>query len=144
MKKAIYSGSFDPIHSGHLDIIKKASKFFKTVYVIVTNNINKKHKEDILTRCNYVKEFLIGIKNIQVITNKSKLTAVLAKELNVQYLIRGIRSDDDIKYELELADGNKLLNQELETIFLTSDVENRKISSSILKEIEYYKNGGNS
>jgi|GEM_PF-7123281 len=78
---------------------------------------------------------------IKIIINNNKLTADLAKELKVNFLIRGIRDKNDLEYEVEIYDVNKSLNNNLETIIFIADSHERKISSTRLKEIEEYKKG---
>lgn len=140
MKKALYAGSLDPIHKGHVDIIRKAIKLFDVLYVVITENINKNHKYSISERKDMVVNELKGLSDqIIVLTNEDKLTGDLALELGVKYLVRGIRDSNDLNYEIQLADANKTIYNDLETVFFTSDIDNREISSSLIKEIQHYK-----
>ncbi|QBQ08093.1 phosphopantetheine adenylyltransferase [Spiroplasma gladiatoris] len=138
---AIYPGSFNPFHKGHLDILKKAQKLFTKIYIVITKNISKNMNPNLNSRVEQVKEFVKEFSNCEVIVNENELTAELAKKLNVQYIIRGVRNENDFTYEREINDVNKFLNNDLETIIFIADSEKRTISSSSIKEIEIYKKG---
>ncbi|QNM93864.1 pantetheine-phosphate adenylyltransferase [Mycoplasma sp. Pen4] len=138
-KNALYPGSFNPIHKGHLSIIDKASKLFDTLYVVVSFNPDKNNLEDIEKNYEIVLNLLSDKENIKVIKNKNQLTAELAKELNATYLIRSARNIQDYEYELELAAGNKYLNENLETILIMPDYENIEFSSTLQRHKERLK-----
>ncbi|WP_338969758.1 pantetheine-phosphate adenylyltransferase [Spiroplasma endosymbiont of Labia minor] len=137
---AIYPGSFDPFHDGHMKIISKALKLFSKIYVVVTNNINKVHRTQIDLRFQKVKKILAHMSVVEVIINSDDLTSNVAKKYNANFMIRGIRNGEDLQYEIELSDANKMMNKDLETILFISDVDVRNISSTFISEIELYKN----
>ncbi|AHF57395.1 pantetheine-phosphate adenylyltransferase [Spiroplasma eriocheiris] len=138
--KAIFPGSFDPIHEGHINIIKKASLLFEKLYVIVSINLDKKEQGDIFERTKIVKAICADINPmIEVLTNDNRLTSEFAKELGANYIIRGLRNNNDLKYEMELAFANKKLNNNLETIFFIADYGLTEISSTLLKQINQLK-----
>ncbi|PPE05004.1 phosphopantetheine adenylyltransferase [Entomoplasma ellychniae] len=139
MKKAIYPGSFDPIHEGHVNIIEKASKLFDEVHVIISLNINKNNTLNSNERKELVLSKIKHLTNVFVDINESILTTEQAKKLNAKYLIRGLRSQDDFNYEVQYYDGIKALDDNLEIVYFISDEEKRTLSSSILKEIEHFK-----
>lgn len=139
MKSAIYPGSFDPMHEGHIEIVQKACELFDKLYIVVTKNINKNHKDLIENRVIKVKEQLQHFENVEVMINENRLTGDIAKDLEIKYLVRGLRDSNDLKYEIELADANKMYHPEIETIFFVSSIEKRNISSTLLKELEHYK-----
>ncbi|QGS52328.1 phosphopantetheine adenylyltransferase [Spiroplasma tabanidicola] len=138
---AIYPGSFNPFHQGHLDILNKAVKLFSKVYIVITKNIAKELEPNLASRVIQVKNFTKEVKNCEVLINQDELTADFAKKLNASYIIRGVRNEADFSYEREIYDVNKYLNPKLETIILIADSEKREISSTSIKEIELYKRG---
>ncbi|WP_353486458.1 pantetheine-phosphate adenylyltransferase [Spiroplasma phoeniceum] len=138
--KAIFPGSFDPIHDGHLNIIKKASTLFSKLYVVITNNLEKSNQTNIKTRA---KQAAIACQNlnlnIEIVINDQMLTSDFAKQLGAKYIIRGLRNNNDLKYEMELAFANKQLNKDLETIFFIVDYGLNEISSTFLNQIKQLK-----
>ena len=138
-KKAIYPGTFDPITYGHIDVIKKALKIVDTLIVAVSDGNSKNYLFDIYERIEIVKKALfvdakLNKKKINVITFKT-LTTSLCKKLNSNIILRGLRAVSDFEYEFQLAGMNRKLNNNIETIFLMSDVKNQIISSKFVKEI---------
>ena len=140
MKKiAIYPGTFDPITFGHIDVIKKALGLFDRVIVAVSDGSNKNYLFDSDERIEIIKRALFydlkfDKKKIEVITFKS-LTTDLCKRYKSNIILRGLRAVSDFEYEFQLAGMNRKLNNNIETIFLMSDVENQIISSRFVKEI---------
>ena len=140
MKKvAIYPGTFDPITFGHIDVIKKAIKLFDKVIVGLSDGNNKTYLFDAEERVNIVKKALfsdlkLNHKKIEIVTFKS-LTTDLCKKYKSTIILRGLRAVSDFEYEFQLAGMNRKLNNNIETIFLMSDVENQIISSRFVKEI---------
>ena len=134
MKKAIYPGSFDPIHKGHINIIKKASKLFDELLVVVSNNPEKNNQNDINERLNKVISSIEGLKNVKAISNNKTLTSKLASSLDISFLVRSGRNDIDFKYELELAAANKHLNNNLETIMFFPDLDDVDYSSTLERQ----------
>ncbi len=134
MVKAIYPGSFDPMTKGHLDIVQRASKLFDEVIMAVVGNPGKAPLLPVEKR----KELLsAALKDLNGVTVDSfqGLTVDYAKQNNVTILIRGLRAISDFEAELGMAQANKELFPELETIFLMSKAEYSFISSSTVKEI---------
>ena len=137
--KAIYPGTFDPITFGHIDVIKKALKIVDTVIVAISETNNKNYFFDAQERMNIVKKALFSDlkfnkKKIKVILFKS-LTTDLCQKHKSNIILRGLRAVSDFEYEFQLAGMNRKLNDNIETIFLMSDVENQIISSKFVKEI---------
>lgn len=146
MTKGIYAGSFDPITSGHIDIIKRSMFFCKELVVAIGINPNKKtmfNEQERLQMINQViskeLEFLTST-NVKAMTF-SGLIADFAKEVNASILIRGIRSVSDFEYEINLANVNKTLSPGLETVFLPTSPDMAVISSSTIKTVAQF--GGN-
>ena len=131
---AIYPGSFDPITNGHIDLIHRACKLFDKVIIAITQNANKTSLLSIDQRIEAVETSIISINNTQVLSFNSLLVD-FARDHNAQIIIRGLRAVSDFEYEFQLAGMNRKLNNNIETIFLMSDVENQIISSRFVKEI---------
>ena len=140
MKKvAIYPGTFDPITFGHIDVIKKALKLFDKVVVAASDGTNKSYLFNPLERIEVIKKALffdlkLDKKKIEIISFTS-LTTDLCKKYKSNIILRGLRAVSDFEYEFQLAGMNRKLNNNIETIFLMSDVENQIISSRFVKEI---------
>ena len=140
MKKvAVYPGTFDPITFGHIDVIKKALKIFDKVIVGVSEGTNKNYLFNSAERIEITKKALffdlkLDKKRIEVISFTS-LTTDLCKKYKSNLILRGLRAVSDFEYEFQLAGMNRKLNNNIETIFLMSDIENQIISSKFVKEI---------
>jgi len=138
-KNAIYPGTFDPITYGHIDVIKKGLKIVEQIVVAISDGNNKNYLFDIDERIEIVKKALF--KDLKFKKNKIKvisfnsLTTSLCKKYNSNIILRGLRAVSDFEYEFQLAGMNRKLNNNIETIFLMSDVENQIISSKFVKEI---------
>ena len=138
-KIAIYPGTFDPITFGHIDVIKKGLKLFDKIVVAVSDVENKNYLFDSDERIEIVKKALfsdlkLNKKKVMVISFSS-LTTDLCKKYNSNIILRGLRAVSDFEYEFQLAGMNRKLNNNIETLFLMSDVENQIISSKFVKEI---------
>ena len=138
-KIAIYPGTFDPITYGHIDVIKKALKLFDKIIVSVSDVSNKnylfnsKERIEIVNKALF-KDLKLDKKKILVVSFNS-LTTDLCKKYKSNVILRGLRAVSDFEYEFQLAGMNRKLNNNIETIFLMSDVENQIISSRFVKEI---------
>ena len=138
-KVAIYPGTFDPITYGHIDVIKKALKLFDKIVVGVSDVSNKNYlfnteeRIDIVNKALF-KDLRLNQKKISVVSFSS-LTTDLCKKYKSNIILRGLRAVSDFEYEFQLAGMNRKLNDNIETIFLMSDVENQIISSKFVKEI---------
>ena len=140
MKKvAIYPGTFDPITFGHIDVIKKGLKIFDKIVVAISNVDNKDYLFDSIERINITKKALFSDlklnKNKITVISFTTLTTDLCKKYKSNVILRGLRAVSDFEYEFQLAGMNRKLNNNIETLFLMSDVENQIISSKFVKEI---------
>ena len=138
-KIAIYPGTFDPITYGHIDVIKKALKLFDKIVVGVSDVSNKNYLFSSEERIEIVnkalfKDLKLNKKKIIVVSFGS-LTTDLCKKYKSNIILRGLRAVSDFEYEFQRAGMNRKLNQNIETIFLMSDLENQIISSRFVKEI---------
>tara|TARA_A100000164_G_scaffold306177_1_gene282562 strand:- start:16 stop:510 length:495 start_codon:yes stop_codon:yes gene_type:complete len=136
---AIYPGTFDPITFGHIDVIKKALKLVDKIIVAVSDSNNKNYLFSSEERLEIIKNALFkdlkfDQKKIKIITFNS-LTTDLCKKYKSKIILRGLRAVSDFEYEFQLAGMNRKLNNNIETIFLMSDVEKQIISSKFVKEI---------
>ena len=139
LKTAIYPGTFDPITFGHIDVIKKSLKLFDKIVVAVSDGENKNYLFDVEERLEIVQKALfrdlkMNKKKITVISFRS-LTTTLCKKYKSNIILRGLRAVSDFEYEFQLAGMNRKLNNNIETVFLMSDIENQIISSNFVKEI---------
>ena len=140
---AIYPGTFDPITNGHIDVIKKALKLADKIIVGISDGNQKNFLFPIDERHKIVSKALFNDlkfpkKKIQVIKFNS-LTTELCKKYKSNLILRGLRAVSDFEYEFQLAGMNRKLNNDVETIFLMSDVENQIISSRFVKEIALHR-----
>ena len=139
MKIAVYPGTFDPITYGHIDVIKKGIKLFDKIVVAVSDVENKDYLFDSNERIEIIKKALfndlkLNKKKILIISFTS-LTTDLCRKYKSNIILRGLRAVSDFEYEFQLAGMNRKLNNDIETLFLMSDVENQIISSKFVKEI---------
>lgn len=134
MRIGIYPGTFDPVTNGHLDIIKRGSKLFDKLYVLVPTNINKNSLFSTEERVELLKEVTKEIGNVEIEAT-SMLTVDFARSVNATAMLRGLRMVSDFDYELQLATINRHLNEEVETVFIMSSHEYSFLSSSSVKEM---------
>ena len=143
MTKALYAGTFDPITNGHLDIIKRSMKFCKQLVIAVGFNPAKKtlldssQREMLINKIINTELNFLDSTNIKVEIFEG-LLADYAKQVGADILIRGIRSVSDFEYEINLANINKTLAPNIETVFLPTSPELGVVSSSAVKEIAKY------
>ena len=136
MKIAIYPGSFDPITNGHLDILRRATKVFDKVIVLVAYNPNKKSNFSAETRVEMIKEAVGDTNNIEVYSDTG-LTVEFAKKHHATHLIRGLRAVSDFEYEFQLASANEFLDPSIDMIFFMARGDKTFISSSAIREMAH-------
>ncbi len=136
---ALYPGTFDPITFGHLDIIKRATKIVDCLYVAIAHNSEKKCLFSLKDRIDIVKKTINSLpksinQKIKVVSF-DMLTVDYCKKIKASIIIRGLRVVADFEYEFQLSGMNNKLDKNIQTIFLTADIENQAISSKMVKEI---------
>ncbi|EHS0800137.1 pantetheine-phosphate adenylyltransferase [Campylobacter lari] len=134
MASCIYPGTFDPITNGHLDVIVRASKMFEEVVVAIAKSESKKPMFNLEHREKMVKIATKDLKNVKIATFDNLLVD-LAKNLQINIIIRGLRAVSDFEYELQLGYANHMLWEDFETIYLMPNLKNSFISSSIVRSI---------
>ncbi|AEY00392.1 phosphopantetheine adenylyltransferase [Oceanimonas sp. GK1] len=134
--RVIYPGTFDPITNGHLDLIERASQLFDEVIVGVAFSPSKRPMFELEERVALVKEVIEHeqLSNVTVV-GFSGLLVDFAREYQATVLVRGLRAVSDFEYEFQLANMNRRLMPELESVFLTPAEENSFISSTLVKEV---------
>ena len=134
----IYPGSFDPVTLGHLDIIKRCSKLVDKLIIAVLNNSEKHPMFSEKERVDMLKQVTTDISNIEV-DSFAGLLVDYAKIKHANVIFRGLRAVSDFEYELQIAQLNKQLNADVDTVFLNTSVEYSYLSSSIVREIAKYQ-----
>ena len=137
MKKAIYPGSFDPVTFGHMDIITRSAKIVDELVVGVLNNSAKNSLFSLGERVSMITEMTKDIPNVKVASFDGLLVDYM-NEIGATIIIRGLRAVTDFEYELQIAQANHVQNEEIETIFLTTDLKYSYLSSTIVKEFASY------
>ena len=133
-KNAVYQGSFDPVTNGHLDIIKRASKIFDTLYVAILENSAKTPAFSMDERVELLKKVTADMDNV-VIDKFSGLLVDYAQSVDAHVIIKGLRAVSDFEYEFQMALMNRKLNKNIETLFMMTNGKYSYLSSSIVKEV---------
>ncbi len=140
MRLAICPGSFDPVTNGHLDVIQRAARLFDKVVVLVAINSGKHGMFSAEERCDMLKRATRHLPNVEV-ASYNGLLADYARERDAAAIVKGLRAMSDFEYEFQMALTNRKLNDEVETVFLTTSTEYMYLSSSLVKEVA--RLGGN-
>lgn len=136
---AVFPGSFDPVTLGHIDIIERAVPLFDKIIIAIGKNSQKQGYFTLEQRLNWLQELYVHEQKISVDFYEG-LTVNYCVAKNAGYIIRGLRSAADYEYEKVIAQTNKTLNHEIETVFILSNPEFSHVSSTIVKEV--LRNGG--
>lgn len=134
MVRAIYPGSFDPITFGHLDVIKRSAKIVDELIIGVLTNGSKDPMFSVAERVEIIKEVIKDLPNIEVKSFEGLLVDFV-EENNAGIIVRGLRAITDFEYELQMSQTNRIMNDNIDTIFLTTSLEYAYLSSSTVKEV---------
>jgi len=130
----VYAGSFDPVTNGHLDIIKRAAEICDKLIVGVLVNQNKTYTFDQREREDMLKTVTNNLKNVEIESFSGLLVNFLHKH-DSNVIIKGLRAISDYEYELQMAHLNRYVDENVETLFLMSSLNNNYISSGMVKEV---------
>lgn len=131
---AIFPGTFDPITNGHQDLIERAANIFDKVIIGIAENKSKKPMFSLLERVEMVQDVMSKRENVTV-EGFSELLIDFAKKHNAGTIVRGLRVVSDFEYEFQLANMNRRLEPDIETVFLTPNEQNSFISSTLVREV---------
>ncbi len=137
MKIAIYPGSFDPVTSGHLNIIQRAANIFDKLIVCVMVNAGKNPMFSLDERVDLIRRVTHDLPNVEV-DSSSELLADYAKRRGSCVIVKGLRAGSDFENEFQMALINHKINPELDTMFLTAESQYMYLSSSTVKELGTY------
>ncbi len=137
MKRAVYPGSFDPVTKGHLDIITRAAALVDELVVGVLNNNAKSPLFSVEERVNMIKDVTEDLPNVRV-EAFSGLSVDFVKKCQASFIVRGLRAVTDFEYELQMAQTNRSIDHDIDTIFFTTELNYAYISSTIAKEVAFY------
>jgi len=131
---AVYPGTFDPITNGHTDLVERASKLFEKVIVAVAASPKKRPVLTHQMRISLAKDVLGHLENVEVVGFDNLLTE-FTRSVNGKVVIRGLRAVSDFEYEFQLANMNRAIAPDVESIFLTPSEKHSYISSTLVREI---------
>lgn len=137
MSVAIYPGSFDPVTLGHYDIIKRSAAMFDQVVIGVLNNTSKTPLFSLEERVKMLKDTVSGLPNVSV-ESFHGLLVDFVKQKNTNIIIRGLRALTDFDLEMQMAQSNRMVDPDVDTVFLSTSLEYSYLSSSIVKEYARY------
>ncbi|QJX45446.1 pantetheine-phosphate adenylyltransferase [Hymenobacter taeanensis] len=137
---ALFPGSFDPFTNGHLDVVRRGVTLFDEVIISIGNNSSKQRYLPVEQMITLIEQVFHDEPRVSVCSYKG-LTADFAREIGARYLLRGLRNTTDFEYENTIAQANRHVNPELETVFLITSPRLAAINSTIIREIHRF--GGN-
>lgn len=134
MRIAVYPGSFDPIHRGHLDLVARAARLFDVVVIGITQNPTKQPLFGLDERAEMVREAVADLAGVRVETYEG-LTVAFARRHGARAIVKGLRASTDLDLEMRMATMNRRLAPEIETVFLPASPEYGDLSSNLIKEV---------
>ena len=134
MIAAMYPGTFDPVTIGHEDLVRRGSRIFDRIVVAVAANPGKEPLFSLDERVDLVEAVIGDIPNVEV-TGYSGLTIEFAQDNDLQVIVRGLRAVSDFEYEFQLANMNRELTDDVETVYLTPTAQYNFVSSSLVREV---------
>ena len=137
MRRAIYPGSFDPATFGHIDMIQRSAQIVDELVVAVLINSAKSPLFSVEERVSMLEEITGHIPNVRI-QSFNGLLIDYAREVGASIIIRGLRAVTDFEYELQIAQTNRIVNAQVDTVFLTTSLEYAYLSSTIVKEVASY------
>ena len=137
MRVAVYPGSFDPVTLGHIDIIQRTAKMFDKVIIGVLRNRSKSPLFTAEERVELLKQVTADIPNVEVQSFQGLLIDFV-RQNHANVIVRGLRAITDFEYELQMAQTNRVIASQIDTIFLTTNLKYSYLSSTIVKEIARY------
>ncbi len=133
-RNAVYPGTFDPITNGHTDLVRRAASLFDKVVVAIAANAGKAPLLPLELRVDLARQVLTDLPNVEV-TGYAELTIEFARKHRMSVIIRGLRAVSDFEFEFQLANMNRHLARDIETVFLTPQEQFTFISSSLVREV---------
>jgi pantetheine-phosphate adenylyltransferase len=140
IRKAVFPGSFDPITIGHYAIVERALPLFDEIVIAIGENSNKKYLFTLEQRIEHLKQAFGKLNKVSIVSY-SGLTVDFCKKINAQYILRGLRNINDFEYEKAIAQMNKSMENNIETIFIVTEPKYSAINSTIVRDILLH--GGN-
>jgi pantetheine-phosphate adenylyltransferase len=137
MRIAVFPGSFDPLTKGHEEIVRKAVPLFDKIYVAVGENANKQSCFTLEQRLLWIRRSFADEPSVEVAVYEG-LTIDFCRKVNARFIVRGLRNSLDFQYEKDIAEANRHLAPEVETIFLLSSPALAHVSSSLVRELYHH------
>ena len=137
MRIAVFPGSFDPLTKGHEEIIRKAIPLFDKIYVAIGENANKKACFSLDQRLQWIRQAFADEPCVETAVYEG-LTVDFCHKVNARFIFRGLRNFQDVQYEIDIAEANRHLAPEVETVFLLSTPQMAHVSSSLVRELYHH------
>ena len=134
MKKAVFSGSFDPITKGHENIVLRAMPLFDEIIIAIGYNIMKKNAYTLEQRMKWIEDVFADFPKVKVACYQG-LTVDFCKNVGADFIIRGLRGPADLEYETMMAEANKKISPEIETVFFLTEPDLRCVSSTVVRDL---------